>query len=208
MRPIRVSQVHRLRPAGTVRTAREEVSSIYGAFSIRVAFPAGCRVVVSNHCNWKNVLAGQIRMDLEPGRIGYMSTQRRENRWQRISCTGSAGVLGRESPSLFARQGPACATVGTAPPGTPVRLATNSPQSDHQTAQLAAQDYHRGSPPPGAGLRAESGLPAAFGSSLSQIPAPSAIEPFHPALPHLPADQCRWMERYDGKRDLYLQHVA
>ena len=109
--------------------------------------------------------AGQVRMDHAPGRIGFMSTQRRENRWQRTSCTECgfpswrfvpdgvqrAGPLGESSPGPFARQDRAIANGGTAPPATPAwfhpsdgdlslgareRLATNSLQSDCRTIQL------------------------------------------------------------------------
>ncbi len=187
-----------------------------------MAFPASCWVVVSNPRSWKNAIAGQIRMDLEPGRIGYMSTQRRENRWQRTSCTERARASGT-LPTWIAPQGRAFATDGTAPPrtaacfhpsdkspspGAPEWLATNSLQSDHLTVQLAVQDYRRGSPPSGAGRHAESGRPAAFRSSLPHLPAPPVFEPLHLLLPQFPADKCRWTERYDGKRDLHLQHAA
>jgi hypothetical protein len=111
-------------------------------------------------------IAGQVRMDLELGRIGFMSTQRQEDRWQRSSCTDRARASGRSRPSLAARNGRADATVGTAPPdipvsfhlsdeylspgiperfhpsdeslspGAPERLATNSLQLDYRTASV------------------------------------------------------------------------
>ena len=96
-------------------------------------------------------LAGQVRMDLEPGRIGFMSTQRRENHWQRRSCTQSAGASRHGNSAPIARRDRAHARVGTAPPATPAwfhpsdgdlslgareRLATNSLQSDCRTIQL------------------------------------------------------------------------
>jgi hypothetical protein len=106
--------------------------------------------------------AGQVRMDQAPGRIGFMSTQRRENRWQRTSCTecGSpawhvvpdgaqrAGPHGKSFPGPFARQCRAIANGGTAPPGyypliarnlsmgTPAWLATNSLQLDCRIVEL------------------------------------------------------------------------
>jgi hypothetical protein len=73
-------------------------------------------------------------MDLEPGRIGFMNTQRRENhstpatkayrrgsrnRWRRTSCTQSAGAPGHASPAPVARESRARARVGTAPPAAP-----------------------------------------------------------------------------------------
>jgi hypothetical protein len=101
-----------------------------------------------------------------PGRIGFMSTQRRESRstpatktsrwgpryrWRRTSCTSRAGVSGEVFPASIARIGCADASDGTAPPvflanfhpsdvdlspGTPVRLATNSLQSGYRIVQL------------------------------------------------------------------------
>jgi hypothetical protein len=76
-------------------------------------------------------------MDLEPGRIGFMNTQRRENRWQRTSCTQRAGasrtpgdgsespgwrLSGHASPAPIAQKSRAHAKVGTAPPATPARF--------------------------------------------------------------------------------------
>jgi hypothetical protein len=111
-------------------------------------------------------IAGQVRMDLELGRIGFMSTQRRASRWQRSSCTQGAQAWGHIGPGLAAPYGCAYANGGTAPPGTPERfhpsderlspgtperfhpsderlspgtperLATNSLQSDYRIARL------------------------------------------------------------------------
>jgi hypothetical protein len=106
--------------------------------------------------------AGQVRMDHAPGRIGFMSTQRRENRWQRTSCTECgfldwrfvpdgeqrAGPHGESSPGPFARQDGAIANGGTAPPGyhppidmnlslgIPAWLATNSLHLDCRIVEL------------------------------------------------------------------------
>ena len=140
-----------------------------------------------------------------------MSSQRRENRWQRTSCTERAGAAGLACPAPFARHGRAHARVGTAPPQAIIWLqaawlATNSLQLDHLFAQLVRlveQDIRRGSPPPG-----EAGRPAGPRSSLPLTPSPSVLVRLHPTLPQLPADKRRWTERYDGKRDLYLQHAA
>jgi hypothetical protein len=174
-----------------------------------------------------------------------MSTQRRENRWQRSSSTvggislrqfvpegvQSAGSPGQAGPVPIAHSARAYANGGTAPPATsachpsdeglsPVAtawLATNSLQSDHRTIQFARflqivrlvrQDIRRGSPPPGAGRRATTGTPATHRSSLPLIPFPSGFAHLRPTLPQFPAGQCRWTERYDGKRDLHLQYAA
>jgi hypothetical protein len=165
-------------------------------------------VAVSGHRDWKDANAGQVQMDLERGRIGFMSTQRRENRWQRTSCTESAEQSGHTSPGLSALFHCADATVGTAPPGSsagfhpsdkslsqgaPEWLATNSLQSDHRTIQLVRpvrfvnQTSRRGSPPFRAGRRVATGTPANHASSLPRIPTPSGSDCLHPTLPQAPA---------------------
>ena len=143
-----------------------------------------------------------------------MSTQRRENRWQRTSCTGRVRASEQVSSAQIARQVRANANGGTAPPRTSVRLATNSLQSDYRSIQIVRPvrffriDIRRGSPPPGAGNRTDTGSPATHGSSPPPIPFPSGFARLHPALPQIPAGRRRWAERYDGKRDLHLQHAA
>jgi hypothetical protein len=152
-----------------------------------------------------------------------MSTQRRENRWQRTSCTASAGayrapgdkcsslrwgVPGKASPSPLAQYGCAGATVGTAPPGFPARLATISLQSDHRIVQLVLHVLRLGSPPSRDGLGAETGTPANHGSSLRHISSLSGLSRLHPTLTRVPAGRRRWAERYDGKGNMYLQHAA
>jgi hypothetical protein len=186
-------------------------------------------------------LAGQVRMDLEPGRIGFMSTQRRENRWQRTSCTLGAGasrvpgdrsaspgwrVSGHATPAPIAQYDRAYANGGTAPPRTSAWLATNSLQSDRRTIKLVkpvrfvplvplvpffSRDIRHSShssPPSGAALRAATGTLATHRSSLPHIPSSSGFVCLHPTLPRFPAGKRRWTERYDGKRDLHLQHAA
>ena len=188
----------------------------------------------SDDCNWKNAIAGQVRMDLEPGRIGFMSTQRRENRWQRRSCTQRAEtscilgdeslsrvwkVSGNASPGPVARHSRALAKVGTAPirfhpsdkdlsPGAPDWLATNSLQLDYSNLQLARQNIRRSSPPPGAGCGAAFDPLATHRSSFSRIPSPSGLVCLHPTLPRFPAGKRRWTERYDGKGNLHLLYAA
>jgi hypothetical protein len=185
--------------------------------------------------------AGSVQMDRSPGRIGFMSTQRRENRWQRRSCTGGVAPsrhwmpLGDERaessriPSLRMLLGSANASGGTAPPGFPARffscdeipspggpkwLATNSLQWDCQKVQVVSlgwqlrQNKRRGSPPLGAGLGVAFGTPATHGASPPLIPSLSGLARLRPTLPRVSAGKRRWAERYDGKRDLYLQHTA
>ena len=135
--------------------------------------------------------AGQVRMDLELGRIGFMITQRREDRWQRTSCTNGARASGRLRLGLAAQDGRAYATVGTAPPenSTPVLLATNSLQSDYRTASLVRlvtfdiRQSLRSSPPLLGAERAAPGRPAMHGSSLRHTPIPPGFASLHPPLP-------------------------
>ena len=147
-------------------------------------------------------------MDLEPGRIGFMSTQRRENRWQRTGCTKRAAALEKSSPAPIVQQIRALATVGTAPPRFGARLATNSLYLDYRFVSVVRQDVRRGSPPFGAGRRTKTSSPTTHGSSLRHIPAPSGTARLHLTLSQDPAAYRRRAERYDGKRDLYFQHAA
>ena len=139
-----------------------------------------------------------------------MSTQRREDRSQRTSCTASAGAFrapGDRLSSLrwgvskhgilspLARHGCAAAAVGTAPPGlspsfhpsdedlssgAPVKLATTSLQLGYRIVQLVLQYLRHGSPPLWAGLGAETGTPANHGSSLPHINSLSRLARLHP----------------------------
>jgi hypothetical protein len=174
-------RVHLLRTSGTVRIAR---------------------LSIFKH------LAGQVRMDLEPGRIGFMSTQRRENRWQRTSCTERADTWKQACLLPVAQQSRARANGGTAPPAVSAWLATNSLQLDHRIGQLVRQSHRRGSPPPGAGSNAATATPATLRSSLPLIPFPSGFARIHPSFPQVPAGDSRWTERYDGKGNLHLQYAA
>ena len=162
--------------------------------------------------------AGQVAMDRKPGRIGFMSTQRRENRstpatetcrrgpryrWRRTSCTRRSEVSGIFSPSPVARCTCSIASGRTASvshpsdqdlsPGTPVRLATNSLQSDYRIVQLVqvvlfvCQDVRQLSPPFGAGPGVTTETPATHGSSPPHIPSPSGHARLHPTLPRVPA---------------------
>jgi len=196
---------------------------------MKVVAPLGSadlKALVSVYGNFENAEAGLVRMDRKPGRIGFMSTQRRESRWQ--GCMGRAGVSGNPFLAPVAR--PCNASGGTAPTYISSWLATNSLQLEYRIVQLVqlawlvqlvvlvplvqlvqfalriAQDKRRGSPPLG-GRKAVC-TPAIFAPSLSHIPLPSGLLRLHPSLPQDPAGRRRWAERYDGKRDLYLQHAA
>src|ERR1035437_1574891 len=148
--------------------------------------------------------AGQVQMDRAPGRIGFMSTQRREIRWRHTSCTRFTGRFGKSIPGPVARRSFAIASGGTAPPGFPAWFATNSLQSGFRIVQLerlvqllfvqlvqlvllVRLVLRHGSPPFGAGLGATAGRPANHGFSLPHIPFPSGLARFHPTLPWVPA---------------------
>ena len=160
-----------------------------------------------------------------------MSTQRRENRGRRTSCTDGAIGLSQIWFVFFAWFVRAIASVGTAPPnaaiglpsasfhpsdrdlspGAPKRLATNSLQLGHRITKPVRQEICRtshSSPPIRAGRWVSAGTPATRRSSLPLTPAPSGLECIHLSLPHNPAGKCRWTERYDGKRDLHFLNAA
>jgi hypothetical protein len=169
-------------------------------------------------------------MDRAPGRIGFMSTQRRESRWRHQSCTEGTGASRLESLALIASKVCASANDGTAPPRIAAGLATNSLHLGDRIAQLvqfvqfvlrillvqlvqlaqfgSQQNDRIGSPPPGAERQAVSGTPATRRSSLPHIPFPSGLARLHRTLPRVPAGRRRWAERYDGKGNMYLQYAA
>jgi len=150
-------------------------------------------------------------MDRTPGRIGFMSTQRRENRWRPTGCMDRVRAFGHFCLALLTRYCHALASVVTAPPVIPAWLATKSLQSDHrinQLLRLVLRNIPHSLSPPGAGSRVAAATAASFRSSFPHIPTPSGLAHLHPSLPRVPAAiSCR-TERYDGKRDLYLQHAA
>src|ERR1700722_17228569 len=122
-------------------------------------------------------------MDLEPGRIGFMSTQRRED---------------RATPTTpFCRRS-ADATVGTAPPRiASARVATKSLQSDHHQISLvqldrtAPQDIRRDFAPLDRADRT-----VRRRSSQPHIPFPSVLDCLHPACPQFPKGFALRTERY------------
>jgi hypothetical protein len=141
-----------------------------------------------------------------------MSTQRRANRLRTIGCMDGAESVELFSSVFSAQFDHAHARGGTAPVGFfPRRLATNSLQSDCRNTQLVrlvSLNIRRGSPPPGAGRHAVAATLKSFGSSISHIPSLSGLARLHHSLPRVPAAKSSWTERYDGKRDLHLQHAA
>jgi hypothetical protein len=145
-----------------------------------------------------------------------MSTQKRENRWQRMSCTERAGAGSFPLPSDLARYVCAIANGGTAPLlsifwSAYAWLATKFLQTDYPIRQLVRPvptARHRSSPPPRVGRRAALGIQASPRSSLPHISRLSGFAHFRRSLPQAPAGNHRRAERYDGKRDLYFQHAA
>jgi hypothetical protein len=142
-------------PPGTVRTAKEQ---------FRVFWPARSR--------W-----------IAPGRIEYMSTQRRENRFfSRPQCAAGDRTA---SPPLA---------------GWPQLFAIGSPPQ-------ARSDSTSGTLPwvyPPQGSRRIS----VIGSSYPPIFSPSGLTRLHLTLPQVPAAKNCRTERYDGKGNLHLQHAA
>jgi hypothetical protein len=121
---------------------------------------------------------------IAPGRIEYMSTQRREDRFlQRL--TRAAGDR----------------TASPHRAGWPQLSADGSP---HPQARSA---FSSGTSPwasPSHGSRSS----RTIRSSYPPISSPSGFTRLHPALPQAPSAMSCRTERYDGKRDLYFQHPA
>ena len=137
-----------------------------------------------------------------------MSSQRRETRWQRLTCAEREGVWSKSLLVTASRVARSAANGVTAPPESPARWVTNSLHTDYRLKQCAGQDARYGAPPFGAGSLAASGPPASRRSSLPHIPTPPGLASFHLALPQAPAALSRRAERYDGKGNLYLLHAA
>ena len=149
-----------------------------------------------------------------------MSTQRRENRWRRTSCTDTRERIEPYPASVFlAWLVRAIATVGTAPPrirgkrstpatddpspGTPEWLATNSLQLDHRTAQLSSSGF----PPPRAFAAPRGGQPRSWHAGDLQVipsahPLPFRTRAFPSLLAAVPSrlmpldGKVRWQKRF------------
>ena len=157
---------------------------------------------------------------IAPGRIGFMSTQRRDcrnssatdvrrrspRRRRALDCMVGVGFPGLLSPApsapfVHAQAGGLTATFWP---------ATNSLPSDSLNiplVRLVPQDICRGSWPPGSVSLA----PEQPRLSLNGVPSfhsPSCLAYLPPSLPRVPVATGRRTERYDGKRDLYFQHSA
>ena len=167
-------------------------------------------------------------MDSPARQVRFMSTQKRESRWQRTSSSERTGVPGGRfwprgratrndpRPTHVARFACAVANGQTAPLisilwSTFAWMATKFLRPDHLLGQLVRpvlKADRRGAPPPGVRSRAAMGTQASPRSSLPHIPYPSGSPRLHPTLPHAPVGHRRRAERYDGKRDMYFQHAA
>ena len=173
--------------------------------------------------------AGQVPMDRAPGRIGFMSTQRRASRKRGINHPKRDAIVEQKGSSFGTRFGSATASGATAPfmsilwlawawllgsgadasRGAQDRVATNSLLSDHRFRALAQRDHRRSSPPlRAAGRSGESAATAKHRLSSLHIPQFPARARLHSTLPHAPAGENRWAERYDGKGNLHIQHAA
>jgi hypothetical protein len=153
-----------------------------------------------------------------------MSTQRREDRWQRSGNTHQAAARKFTLPAPTVWPKRAIADVGTAPPniwaffqhgdterspGSWRWMATNSLQLGHRFVhleRLLLKDVRRGSPPFGAVRNPATGIVTIVRFPPLRIPSPPGRLFF--TLPQVPAGYRRRAERYDGKRNLYLQHAT
>ncbi len=122
---------------------------------------------------------------IAPGRIEYMSTQRRENRsFERARCA----VEDRTVSPTWA--------------GWPQLSADGSPHTQARSAcisDILPWVYPR------FGSRRSTSV---IGTSNPPIASPSGLPRLHLTLPLVPtANRCR-TERYDGKGNLHLQHAA
>jgi hypothetical protein len=166
-------------------------------------------------------------MDRAPGRIGFMSTQRRASHSRRINSTERTGIMEQTGSAFGMRLKHAAATGVTAPlmsiiwlawawllrsdamasRGAQYKVATNSLLSDHRFRTLARLVSRCGFPPSLAeGRIGVSATPARHWSSTLHIPKLPSRTRLHPSLPQAPTH--RWAERYDGKGNLHIQHAA
>ena len=151
-----------------------------------------------------------------------MSTQRRESHstppaeycrsgalrgWRSLSDTACAENFEQLEVAPTALQSSGFAKALTAPQWE----ATNSLQLDSCTSryvQVIQPETRREASQIRDANRTISGKIANRRSSLPLIPLPSVLTSLHPASPQFPAARGSRTERYDGKRDLHLQHAA
>jgi len=151
------------------------------------------------------------------GRIGIMSTQRRDGRWAPTTGIGRrslrhgsrlahckvhlANQANRSGQANANWSFPAYASGDTA--RLPVIAARNTLQQDTRNQQ-PVRSYCPGSPP----LGRATGLRPLRLIGYPPIPSPAVFARVHPTLPHVPAAFGSRTERYDGKGNLYFKHAA
>ena len=155
--------------------------------------------------------------------VGFMSTQRREDRSILATQTGHREIWSWQHTDSTKRAWAARHVCATAEGRTAsllsvlwsamAWLATKFLQTDHLIRQLARpllRTERRGSPPPLVRCGVSLNKQASPRSSIPHIPDPSGPARFHPPLPQFPAVRHSGLrvERYDGKRDMYFQHAA
>jgi hypothetical protein len=155
-------------------------------------------------------LAGGSRW-IAPGRIGYMSTERREGLWP-VRSLVNIGATGFEIPD------PCASRRETSSQGQTARPEVNSGSVGHKSLQLDCRSlelvrlrvfrFRHGSPPSTGSHIDQPDSRALLRLSHSPTPSPSGIARLHRTLPQAPTAQSWRPERYDGKGNLYLQHAA
>jgi hypothetical protein len=161
---------------------------------------------------------------IAPGRIGFMSTQRRENRPTQVTESHRGGPFRRQS--LYRTTDRKERANGSAKDGQiPVARfgdsnaggTTAADTRSHKLSAIGSPQYSTGSAcsfnhVPRIALltawrRMHQAVPFAS-PGYSEYFSPSLPARLHPILPRVTAAyRCR-TERYDGKRDLYIQHAA
>ena len=146
-----------------------------------------------------------------PGRIGFMSTERREG-LRPVGSMACIGASGFETPVPYASRRETLSQGQTAPPGVSFgSVGHNSLKLDRRTLELVRLRVFRfrhGSPPTSGVPVGQPALRAQFRSSFSPTPSPSGTAQFHDTLPLAPtAKGCR-PERHDGKGNLHFKHAA
>ena len=153
---------------------------------------------------------------IAPGRIGIMSTQRRDGR---SAPTTETGRLSMRHDSRLAQGKDLANRANQWKLANAVPLRWNFPAnaSGHLSAMAAPSTLRQdtrnqqpvrflcpGSPP----TRQAAALRPFIDTGYPPIPFPAVFARVHPTLPHVPvAPGCR-TERYDGKGNLYLKHAA
>ena len=146
---------------------------------------------------------------IAPGRIGFMSTQRREDRSRVARCKDRPGCSGREFPTFRAETLHANAEGQTAPLEEPALAATNSLWMDRRNRQpywLVCFAFRLGWPPLGQADPQRRSIDRPLGSP--PLPISAVFACLHSALPWVRSALRCPTERYDGKRNLYFQHAA